>query len=179
MLRRQKMGDDVEALLAGRIIDGGEIDEAHEETARIVAQIGHGLDEAGRLDRQGQFVVGRRNPRRWRRAEPPLSPRRVVSGRCPSRLFRSASEDDSKTVAVPHVRPRTSIRFARPERFTARSCRCGGSSFGEAKCRREALPPRAGSRERRYRRARSGRSRARPNRNNGNSRRHWRRSPWR
>ena len=45
MLGREKMGDDIKALFARRIIDGGEIDEGHEETARIVVQIGHGLDQ--------------------------------------------------------------------------------------------------------------------------------------
>jgi hypothetical protein len=56
------MSDDIEALVATRIIDGGEIDEGDEETAWVVAEKGHGLDETAGLDRQGQFVIGGRNP---------------------------------------------------------------------------------------------------------------------
>src|SRR5450631_103398 len=62
VLGREEMGDNVETLLAGRIVDGGEIDETNEKLAWIVTQIGHRFNEPGRLDRHGQLAESRRYP---------------------------------------------------------------------------------------------------------------------
>ena len=48
LVRRQQMIDDVEALLARRPVDRGDVDEADELAARIVAQEGHDLDDVAR-----------------------------------------------------------------------------------------------------------------------------------
>ena len=70
------------------------------------------------------------------------------------------------------------FELRRRSAISVQSWRCGGFS-SVAAARRKAAPRRsADSRARRYRLARCGRSRAPPNRNNGSSRRRWRRIPW-
>jgi len=86
--------DDVKPLRARRIIDGSEIDEGHEETVWIVAEIGHGFDVAGRLDRQGQFVEGCGNP-----ADGAGQCRRY----CLAELFQAAVHHD---FSAPHFKNR-------------------------------------------------------------------------
>ena len=48
MVGRQEVIDDVEALFARRPVDRGDVDEAHELAARVVAQEGHDLDDVAR-----------------------------------------------------------------------------------------------------------------------------------
>ena len=60
MLRRQQMIDDVEAPLAARPIDRGNVDQIAELAARVVAQKAHDRDDVGGLRRDGQFVIGDR-----------------------------------------------------------------------------------------------------------------------
>ena len=52
------MIDHVEALLAARPVDRGDVDDADELTGRIVAQEGRDLDDVGGLGRYGEFAVG-------------------------------------------------------------------------------------------------------------------------
>ena len=55
---RQEMIDDVEALLARRPVDRGDVDDADELAGRVVAQEGRDLDDVGGVRRQRQFAVG-------------------------------------------------------------------------------------------------------------------------
>ena len=58
VLGRQQVIDDVEAALAARPIDRGDVDDIPEQTARIVAQEAHDRDDVGRLRLNVQLVMG-------------------------------------------------------------------------------------------------------------------------
>src|SRR5229473_200952 len=58
LLGREEMIDHVEAALTPRPIDRGDIDNAPELTAFIVAQKGHDLDDVARQGRDGKLTVG-------------------------------------------------------------------------------------------------------------------------
>src|SRR5262245_9980896 len=149
LLRRQEMIHNVEAALAARPIDRGDVDKAPKLASLVVAQKRDDLHD----------VVADRGDRQL-----------AVCNAIPRERACKRAGDGLAEFVEPIIHCGTSI--------SARSCRCGGSSSA-ATTRRRAVPRRsAGSRERRYRPARCGHSRARPSRSSGNSRRRWRTSPW-
>src|SRR5262249_59415923 len=150
LLGREEMIDDVEAPLAPRPVDRGDVDDAPELAAFVVAQKGGNFHD----------VAGDRAHRQLA-------------------VCDSMARDRTRQRAGDHLAEFVErfIHGAKP--ISARWCRCAGAS-SSATARRKAAPRRsAGSPARRYRPARCGRSRARPNRNSDNSRRRWRTSPWR
>src|SRR5438128_1048741 len=142
---REEMIDHVEAPLAPRPIDCGDIDDAAELTAIVVAQESRDVHDVARSCRDGELAV-----------------RDSVAGD----RARQRAGDGLAEFLESFVHGAKSI--------SARSCRRGGSCSAAAGRRRAAPRRWAGSPGRRCRPARSDHSRARPSRNSGNSRRRWR-----
>src|SRR5262249_57974568 len=147
---REEMIDHVEAPFAPRPVDRGDVDDAPELAAFVVAQEGGNLHDVTGVRADRQLAV--RNT--------------MIADRTRPRAGDHLAEFVERF-----------IHGAKP--ISARSCRCDGSFSAATTRRRAALRRSADSRERRCRPARCGRSRARPNRNSDNSRRRWRTSPWR
>src|SRR5450631_1844189 len=145
---RQKVIDHLKALGAAGIIHRGHVDQADKAAAGIVAQEFYDVDNPVGLH------VYRELP------ECDRMPARRSGKRANNRLPQGVEP------AVVHSKT-----------LSVRWFRCAGSSSAAATRHRAALPPSAGSRAHRYRRARCGRSRAPPNTNNDSSRRHWRTTP--
>src|SRR6266446_46877 len=146
--RRQQVIDHVEALLALGIVHRGHIDEADEAAIGIVAQETHDVDDLVGVHRHRELI------------ERNVMIDRGARQRANNRLTQGVEP------AVVHSK-----------NLSVRWFRCAGSSSAAASRRKAALPRSAGSRARRYRWARCGRSRAPPNTNNDSSRRHWRTTP--
>src|SRR5690606_35121100 len=60
LARAEKVIDDIEALLAVRIVDPAHVDDAHEGETRIVAQEADKLHDLGGHHRQRQLAIGDR-----------------------------------------------------------------------------------------------------------------------